>query len=154
VYEKEKCGSSIFGDSCNGTLWCDCKCKNADMVITADTYVADFGQTVRSFTLENVPEEAAKVKAEDDRILDWKTLLNPETEEQLRQSFHESLEKTALVSEKEQARNLHVERTVIYLEEKYSQDITADFPFLRFAISVSGNVCGDHHSLTGDFLSF
>ncbi len=128
--------------------------KNADMVITADTYVADFGQTVRSFTLENVPEEAAKVKAEDDRILDWKTLLNPETEEQLRQSFHESLEKTALVSEKEQARNLHVERTVIYLEEKYSQDITADFPFLRFAISVSGNVCGEHHSLTGDFLSF
>ena len=107
-----------------------------------------------SFTLENVPEEAAKVKAEDDRILDWKTLLNPETEEQLRQSFHESLEKTALVSEKEQARNLHVERTVIYLEEKYSQDITADFPFLRFAISVSGNVCGEHHSLTGDFLSF
>lgn len=39
--------------------------KNADMVITADTYVADFGQTVRSFTLENVSEEAAKVKAED-----------------------------------------------------------------------------------------
>lgn len=61
-----------------------------------------------------------------DRILDWKTLLNPETEEQLRQSFHESLEKTALVSEKEQARNLHVERTIIYLEEKYNQDITLE----------------------------
>lgn len=61
-----------------------------------------------------------------DCIFDWKILLNPDTEEQLRQCFHESLEKTALLSGWEEPVNLHVERTILYLEEKYSQDITLE----------------------------
>lgn len=35
------------------------------LTVTADTYIADYGQTVRTFVLEGVPEEAANVKAED-----------------------------------------------------------------------------------------
>ena len=35
------------------------------MEITAETYIADFGQTVKTFVLDGVPEEAANVKAED-----------------------------------------------------------------------------------------
>ena len=39
--------------------------QEREMTVTAQTYIADFGQTVRSFVLEGVPETAANVKAED-----------------------------------------------------------------------------------------
>lgn len=39
--------------------------EETKFAVTANTYVADLGQTVRNFVLEGVPEEAADVKAED-----------------------------------------------------------------------------------------
>lgn len=33
------------------------------MEITAETYIADFGQTVKTFVLDGVPEEAANVQS-------------------------------------------------------------------------------------------
>lgn len=44
------------------------KAPHLSRTITADTYIAHFGQTVRSFTFERLPRNAAKVKAEDFQI--------------------------------------------------------------------------------------
>ncbi len=56
--------SMILAASCM-TVPMSSLAQERGFTVTAQTYIADFGQTVRSFVLEGVPEAAANVKAED-----------------------------------------------------------------------------------------